>query len=242
MSTCKRADRDPREERLTTCERSSAGSRQQVDEHADGDDERRRRTSAVASQPASGLAEAPAERRAGSAKPEQRQRRDQPDDVEHGRLSPSVSEMSSAVAPGLRRRMATMMPRPTTTSAAATTSTKNTDGLPADVVEHAGEGDEGEVDRVEHELDAHEHDERVAPDEHADGADARTARRRARRYQVGVGAATATHLARRHSGRRLVVAGRLATRLVAVGRRASTTVPTHGDRSSSTDVISKAKT
>src|SRR4051812_5170191 len=30
------------------------------------------------------------------------------------------------------------------------------DDLAADVVEHAGEGDEGEVDGVEHELDAHE--------------------------------------------------------------------------------------
>ena len=34
--------------------------------------------------------------------------------------------MSSAVAPGRRRRSATMIPSPTTTSAAATTSTKNT--------------------------------------------------------------------------------------------------------------------
>ena len=86
-------------------------------------------------------------------------------------VSPSAGEMSSAVAPGRRRRMATMMPRPTTTSAAATTSTKNTDTWPADVVERSGEGHEGEVDGVEHQLDAHEHHQRVAPDQQADGAD-----------------------------------------------------------------------
>ena len=45
------------------------------------------------------------------------------------------------------------------------------DGLAADVVEHAGEGDEGEVGGVEHELDAHEHDQHVAPHQQADGAD-----------------------------------------------------------------------
>ena len=64
-----------------------------------------------------------------------------------------------------------MMPRPTTTSAAATTSTKNTIDLAADVVELRGEGDEGEVDGVEHQLDAHEHHQRVAPDQQPDGAD-----------------------------------------------------------------------
>ena len=37
-----------------------------------------------------------------------------------------------------------------------------------DVVELPGEGDEGEVHGVEHELDAHEHHEGVATDEQAD--------------------------------------------------------------------------
>ena len=46
------------------------------------------------------------------------------------------------------------------------------DRLAADVVEHAGEGDEGQVDGVEHQLDAHEHHQHVAPDQQADGADA----------------------------------------------------------------------
>src|SRR5690606_26810889 len=38
------------------------------------------------------------------------------------------------------------------------------DRLAADVVEAAGEGDEAEVDGVEHQLDAHEHDQQVAAD------------------------------------------------------------------------------
>ena len=40
-----------------------------------------------------------------------------------------------------------------------------------DLVELASEGDEGEVDGVEHQLDAHEHHQDVAPDEHADRPD-----------------------------------------------------------------------
>src|SRR5437868_6685828 len=45
------------------------------------------------------------------------------------------------------------------------------DRLSADVIEGFGERGEGEVDGVEHELDAHEHHERVAPDHQPDGAD-----------------------------------------------------------------------
>src|SRR5688500_11530464 len=41
-----------------------------------------------------------------------------------------------------------------------------------DVVEHPRERDEGEGDGVEHQLDAHEHHERVAAHQQADGADA----------------------------------------------------------------------
>ena len=43
--------------------------------------------------------------------------------------------------------------------------------LPVEVAVHAGERDEREVAGVEHELHAHEHDDRVAPGEHADRAD-----------------------------------------------------------------------
>src|SRR6185437_6358176 len=43
--------------------------------------------------------------------------------------------------------------------------------LAVSVVPHAREGDEGDVGRVEHELEAEQHDERVAAREHAGGAD-----------------------------------------------------------------------
>ena len=65
-----------------------------------------------------------------------------------------------------------MMPRPTTTSAAATTSTKNTTVCPAMSSRAADEGHEGQVHGVEHQLDAHEHHERVAAHQQADRADA----------------------------------------------------------------------
>src|SRR6266567_2396209 len=45
------------------------------------------------------------------------------------------------------------------------------DDLPVQVPVHPGERDEREVARVQHQLDAHEHDDRVAPHEHADAAD-----------------------------------------------------------------------
>src|SRR4051794_17162402 len=45
------------------------------------------------------------------------------------------------------------------------------DELAVDRARGPGEGDQGQVHRVEHQLDAHEHDDRVAPHQHADGAD-----------------------------------------------------------------------
>src|SRR5690606_28546301 len=45
------------------------------------------------------------------------------------------------------------------------------DDLTVQVAVHAGERDERKVRRVQHQLDAHEHHERVAAPEHADGAD-----------------------------------------------------------------------
>src|SRR6185295_3118382 len=45
------------------------------------------------------------------------------------------------------------------------------DDLPVQVPVHPGERDEREVARVQHQLDAHEHDDGVAPHEHADAAD-----------------------------------------------------------------------
>src|SRR6266496_3090154 len=43
--------------------------------------------------------------------------------------------------------------------------------LPVERTVDPREGDQRQVDRVEHQLDAHEHDDRVAPDQHADRAD-----------------------------------------------------------------------
>src|SRR3954451_18091904 len=51
------------------------------------------------------------------------------------------------------------------------------DDLAVDRAGRAGEGDQGQVDRVEHQLDAHEDDDRVAPHQHADGADGEQDRR-----------------------------------------------------------------
>ena len=82
---------------------------------------------------------------------------------------PRNTERSSAVASLRRRMMATTIARPTTTSAAATTSTKKTEISPPRSFRSFTKGDEGQVHRVEHELDAHEHDQRVAPDQQPDG-------------------------------------------------------------------------
>src|SRR5688572_1279467 len=92
--------------------------------------------------------------------------------------------------------------------------------LAADVVELSGEGDEGEVHGVEHELDAHEHDEHVAPDQQAHGADGEQAR-----GQGEVPLAVHGHSPSPPSWGR-------------GGRRASTTAPTTAI-TSSTEVISK---
>ena len=57
--------------------------------------------------------------------PGQGQRRNEPQKMLHSG-QPFIIDRSSALAPVRRRMMATMIPRPTTTSAAATTITKNT--------------------------------------------------------------------------------------------------------------------
>src|SRR5580692_7619122 len=46
------------------------------------------------------------------------------------------------------------------------------DGLTTDVVQRPRERDEGEVDGVQHQFDAHEHDERRTPGQESEGADA----------------------------------------------------------------------
>ena len=111
------------ENTVAMCSRSSADLREQIEEHPDGDDEGARRTSASPGSRPSG--HRAADRTAGSA----RSRRAAAQGSTRRRrawLSPSVPRGRRQWRSGLRRRMATMMPRPTTTSAAATTITKNT--------------------------------------------------------------------------------------------------------------------
>ena len=65
------------------------------------------------------------------------------------------------------------MARPTPTSAAATAITNRANTWPVDVVPCTGaEGDQVDVDRVEDQLDRHQHEHRVAAGEHAVDADA----------------------------------------------------------------------
>ena len=122
-----------------------------------------------------------------------------------------------------------MIPRPTTTSAAATTSTKNTTTWPPTSSSVLGERDEGEVDGVEHQLDAHEHHERVAPHQQADGAE--------REEQRGEHEVPGRRdLDDRERSSVVSLAGRRPARL---GVRARTTAATTAI-TSSTEVISKA--
>ena len=53
-------------------------------------------------------------------------------------------------------------------------------------VEEPAVGDEGDVDGVEHQLDAHEHDDRVAPDQHPERADAEQEGGQAEQEREGV--------------------------------------------------------
>ena len=125
----------------------------QVDEHDDGDDERaadhqRGEVAGPGSPSLRPKTRIRGTRRAAGQGSARRRR---------ASAQPFSSARSSAVAPGRRRRIDTMMPRPTTTSAAATTSTKNTAVWPSMSSSCGDERDEREVDRVEHQLDAHEH-------------------------------------------------------------------------------------
>ena len=43
--------------------------------------------------------------------------------------------------------------------------------LPFHRTEKSGKGDERQIDRVKHQLDGHQHDDQVAPDQHANDAD-----------------------------------------------------------------------
>ena len=89
---------------------------------------------------------------------------------------PRMMWRSSAVALRRRRKMATTMPEAHHHLGGRHHQDEEHERLAPDVVEHAGEGDEGEVGGVEHQLDAHEHHEHVAPHEQARGRRWRTAR------------------------------------------------------------------
>ena len=163
---CSVADRHPGEQRLDVRPLVLV-HRPQVDEGADRHDERgqhhRRRQVARRSarrdlRPNSRISRNPASGKAGI------------NQMTSSTVQPLSSARSSVVAPGRRLRIEMMMPSPTTTSAAATTSTKNTAVWPSMLPKRADEGDEAQVDGVEHQLDAHEDHERVAPHEHADRA------------------------------------------------------------------------
>ena len=69
------------------------------------------------------------------------------------------------------------------TSQAATIITIEREDLAVAVAPHAREGDQREVAAVEHQLQAEQHDQRVAPREHADRAEQKTSAETAR-YQA----------------------------------------------------------
>ena len=88
-----------------------------------------------------------------------------------GRAHPCSSRISSTSIGRRRRCIATIRPSPTVTSQAATTITISAKICPSLVAPHPREPDQREVRGVEHQLEAEQDHERVAPDEHAAGAD-----------------------------------------------------------------------
>jgi len=71
-------------------------------------------------------------------------------------LYPFSRFMSSMLVVSLWRTTFMTMANPTATSVAATTIAISTKNLPIDLQEVIGQGREGQVNRVEHHLDAHE--------------------------------------------------------------------------------------
>ncbi len=92
----------------------------------------------------------------------------QPYEVALTRASSDISSMSIG---SLLRYIATMIPRPITTSQAAITITISANTWPASLAVHARERHQREVARVQHQLEAEQHHERVAAADHAGGAD-----------------------------------------------------------------------
>ena len=173
---------DPREAVRHLGARASAGwIAEQREEHDQRADERERHQ--AGRDPARlGLADALAEQQQ-QDRAECRERGDDPGQVEDVALrapspaQPFNSSTSSAVTSWRRRKIATMIARPTATSAAATTRVKNTITWPLMSFKRLGERDERQVRGVEHQLDAHEHHERVLAHQQADRADREQERR-----------------------------------------------------------------
>ena len=88
-------------------------------------------------------------------------------------LSSSRGRLRRSGRCGSMRKSDSTIARPTATSAASAAMMKNakTGRSWLSAAQRAVEGDEREVHRVEHDLDAHQRDEHVAPHEEADAAD-----------------------------------------------------------------------
>ena len=77
---------------------------------------------------------------------------------------------SSTSSDSRLRKMAMMIPSPTAASAAATVITMKTKQLTRDVLKETRKRNERQVHGIQHQLDAHEHRDHVALDDHADVA------------------------------------------------------------------------
>ena len=107
---------------------------------------------------------------------QQRNQRNPAQQIVSGALgSASLYHLSSCISWGSRdwrwRNTDMMMARPITASAAATAMTKKTITWPSIGAEIAGKSDEGEIHRVEHQLDGHQDHDQITPDQYADHAD-----------------------------------------------------------------------
>ena len=122
---------------------------------------------AVAIQPAV----APRDAHAGERDRERRRERREQADPGGGDHSARASAAGRRRAARRRRDIATISPRPTTTSDAATAITAIANTWPEPSPLLARERDQGEVAAVEHDLEREQHDQRRAAQQHAERAD-----------------------------------------------------------------------
>ena len=248
-----RADGQPLEQRRRRGVRSSASVAEQVDERDDGDDERageHRRGEVAGPRIAETAAEHDEDQEPGSGRPGSAR------SVKHGltRRRGAASGCRGGLSPHSVDRSTRVTRHPQLgevvgggAGAAAEDGHDDAEAddrlgggddedeehgrLSVDVAEAPRQGDEAEVDGVEHQLDAHEQHERVAAHEHADRADAEQhgAEHEVPRRPSATGAVEREHARLRCSSPR------------SARRRVSTTVPATAT-TSSTDVSSKANT